>query len=157
MLIFISYPGAMAAYKRFQTLTTLNKNNIIGEVGFEPTQPEVRDLQSRAALQLDRSPLITPYRPTDKTCQIFSSPLEGDMLYRHLHQKVFWTGVYLCSTAPYTSSHFWQPRFLTSRRFRHHSIFSNYVLRKGTANELIFYPLSELVIVYKPTNSPSFF
>ena len=99
MLIFISYPGAMAAYKRFQTLTTLNKNNIIGEVGFEPTQPEVRDLQSRAALQLDRSPLITPYRPTDKTCQIFSSPLEGDMLYRHLHQKVFWTGVYMSADA----------------------------------------------------------
>ena len=71
----------------------------IGEVGFEPTQPEATGLQPATTLQLRRSPLLTPYRPTDKTCQILSSPLEGDMLYRHLHQKVFWTGVYLSAEA----------------------------------------------------------
>ena len=61
-------------------------------------------------------PILTPYRPTDKTCQIFSFPLEGNMLYRHLHQKVFWTGVFYVLTLT-RSLHLWQPRFLTSASF----------------------------------------
>ena len=69
----------------------------VGEVGFEPTHHFGTGLQPAATLQLRRSPLLTPYRPTNKTCQIFSFPLKGNMLYRHLHQKVFWTGVYFVS------------------------------------------------------------
>ena len=112
----------------------------VGEVGFEPTHSMRTDLQSAATLQLRRSPLITPYGPTDKTCQIFSFPLEGNMLYRHLHQKVFRTGVYLCSTAYLHSLLLRQPRFLTSYSFRHYSVFSDLAHGQGITNQPIFPP-----------------
>ena len=130
----------------------------LGRWDSNPLSTMAMVLQTTPALQLRRSPLITPYRPTDKTCQIFSFPLEGNMLYRHLHQKVFWTGVYLCSTA---LLHFLA--FLATEVFDvtqvsppFHVLATSYT-DKGMANELIFYPLSGLVFVYKPTNSPSFF
>ena len=112
---------------------------LVGEVGFEPTHSMRTDLQSAPALQLRRSPLITPYRPTDKTCQIFSFPLEGNMLYRHLHQKVFWTGVF-CVLTLTRSSHFWLPRFLVPTSSAT-VLFSDFSKLYETANKLRVCPL----------------
>lgn len=112
---------------------------LVGEVGFEPTHPVGLDLQSSAALQLDRSPLITPYRPTDKTCQIFSFPLEGNMLYRHLHQKVFWTGVYLSADAHWLLA-FLATEVFGTYIFRHNSFFW-FLKALGIANKLRVHPL----------------
>lgn len=122
----------------------------VGGVGFEPTHHLGTDLQSAATLQLRRPPLLTPYRPTDKTCQIFSFPLKGNMLYRHLHQKVFWTGVYLSADAHWLLA-FLATEVFGTYIFRHNSFFW-FLKALGIANKLRVHPLQREGFRLTPTN-----